>query len=384
MLPETTLDLSGERLSVIYRLIGDEEEAKRKAEDICVEQTIEFPLEFVPDDDIRGKIVGQIENFEGLDNGSYEATISFPVEIVGADFVQLLNLVFGNISIKPGIRLERFCLPDRLLAVFTGPRFGRQGWRARLEVPKRPLLCTALKPLGLSNEIMADLAYQFALGGIDIIKDDHSIADQDFSPYRERLERCVAAVERANRETGYRCVYMPNITASADDLVERARLAKRCGAGAVLVSPGLIGFDTMRRLSADDRLSLPIMSHPAFQGSFVVSPENGISHQALLGQICRLAGADATIYPNYGGRFSFNREECHSIVEGASAPMGSIKPIFPTPGGGMSMDRVPSMIDLYGREAIFLIGGDLHRRGSNLVKSCQYFRRLVEGMVPPA
>jgi len=380
VLPETRLDLSGERLSVSYRLNGDEAEAKKKAQDICVEQTIEFPLDLVPDDDIRGKIVGQIESFERLGNGSYEATISFPLEIVSADLVQLLNLVFGNISIKPGIRLQRFCLPERLLAIFTGPRFGREGWRARLGVPDRPLLCTALKPLGLSNQVMADLAYQFALGGIDIIKDDHSIADQSFSPYRERLEQCIAAVERANRESGYRCVYMPNITASTDDLIERAHIAKRCGAGAVLVSPGLVGFDTMRRLSTDDQLSLPIMSHPAFQGSFVVNPESGISHQALLGQICRLAGADATIYPNYGGRFSFNRKECQSIVDGARTPMGALKPIFPTPGGGMSMDRVPSMIDLYGRDAIFLIGGDLHRRGPDLVKNCQYFRKLVEGM----
>ena len=54
---------------------------------------------------------------------------------------------------------------------------------------------------------------------------------------------------------------------------------------ALLLSPGLCGLDTMRALADDDSLSLPILSHPAFQGSFVVRPGEGISHGLLFGQI---------------------------------------------------------------------------------------------------
>src|SRR2546430_10425051 len=43
----------------------------------------------------------------------------------------------------------------------------------------RPLLCTALKPLGRSAPELAQLTYGFARAGIDLIKDDHSLADQD-------------------------------------------------------------------------------------------------------------------------------------------------------------------------------------------------------------
>jgi len=148
----------------------------------------------------------------------------------------------------------------------------------------------------------------------------------------------------------------------------------------LLIAPGLVGLDTMRQLANDDRIALPIMSHPALQGSFVTSPDNGISHLALFGQIARLAGADASIFPNYGGRFSFSREECQSIIEGTAAPMAHIKPIFPTPGGGMSLARVPEMRELYGRDVIFLVGGGLHRHGPDLVENCRYFHRMAETM----
>lgn len=380
MIPAVSLDLSGERFRVVYHVTGDEAEARARAEDICIEQTIEFPAELVPEGDIRHQIFGRLESLQPLDPGHYEAIISYAVETSAFELTQFLNVIFGNISIKPGIRVERLELPPSLLGAFKGPRFGRGGLRAWLDVPERPLLSTALKPMGLSAKDLADLAYQFALGGIDMIKDDHGLANQLFAPYEERVQCCTEAVERANQETGRKCIYMPNITAPADQVLQRALFAKKAGAGGLLVAPGLIGLDTMRQLADDDRIALPLMSHPALQGSFVTSPDNGISHYTLFGQIPRLAGADASIYPNYGGRFSFSREECRSIVEGTAEPMAHIKPIFPTPGGGMSLARVPEMLEIYGRDVIFLIGGGLHKRGPDLVENCRYFRRLVEQM----
>jgi ribulose-bisphosphate carboxylase large chain len=372
------ISLSGERFRVVYRLTGSQAEAERKAQDICLEQTVELPADLVPDGAIRDDVVGRIETLHALDTDRFEAVISYAVETAGAELPQLLNVIFGNISIKPGILVDRLELPASLLGSFRGPRFGSAGIRSALGVPRRPLLCTALKPMGLSARQLAELAYQFALGGIDIIKDDHGLANQSFAPYRERVQLCAEAVERANRETGRACIYMANVTAAADQIMARARCAKAAGARGLLVAPGLVGLDTMRMLADDDVLALPIMSHPAFQGSFVTSPEQGIAPYVLFGQLARLAGADATIYPNYGGRFSFSREVCQSIVEGAVAPMGQIKPILPTPGGGMSLDRVPDMLSLYGRDVIFLIGGGLLKHGPDIVENCRYFLKVVD------
>ncbi len=371
------LNLSGERFTAVYHLSGTSEEADDRARDICVEQTVEFPPDLIDRQDIHGQIFGRLASLEQIGDEIFEAVIQFPIEDVGGELTQLLNVLFGNISLKTGLRLVRFDLPESLAGQFRGPRFGREGLRQLVGVDDRPLLCTALKPMGFSPEELAALAYQFALGGIDMIKDDHGLADQPFCPFDQRVARCGEAVARANAETGRRCLYFPNITAPIDVMAERARVAKESGAGGFLISPGLSGFDAMRSIADDDKLSLPILNHPAFQGSFTLRPGEGISHGALYGQIARLAGADGSIFPNYGGRFSFSADECRDLVEGTGRPMGPIRPIFPAPAGGMSLPRVPDLCKFYGNESILLIGGDLHRHGPNLAENCRKFVELV-------
>ena len=344
------LELTGERIRATYSLTGDRVEAMQRAQEICVEQTVEFPADLIGAGDIPAKVIGRIDSMRPLAPDRHEVEIAFSVEVAGGELTQLLNLLFGNISLKPGIRLEGLELPASLLERLGGPRFGRAGLRALLGAPGRPLLCTALKPMGLS--------------------------DQPFCPFEERVARCAEAVARASERTGRPCLYLPNVSAGASALPERARFAKLAGAGGLLISPGLTGFDSMRALARDDEVALPIMAHPALLGSFLLSPGSGISHDVLLGRLMRLAGADATIFPNYGGRFSFSEQECRSIVEGTGAPMGSVARIFPVPAGGMSLERVPEMCAFYGRDVVFLIGGDLHRRG-DLVASCEALRRAA-------
>jgi ribulose-bisphosphate carboxylase large chain len=370
---------SGERFSVSYRLFGNEKESRAKAEDICIEQTVEFPAEEVPEGIIRKHVFGRIESFDSWDAESFKAVISYAVEIAAGELTQFLNVVFGNSSIKPGIRVEHLDLPESLLRSFKGPRFGREGLRSLLKVSKRPLLSSAIKPMGLSSPELADLAYQFVLGGMDVVKDDHGLTDQGCSPFEERVKRCAEAVQKANRETSQHSIYVANITAPHCEVINRARFAKKAGAGGLMAAPGLIGMDLMRELADDDSLALPILTHPALQGSFVTG-KGGISHGVIFGQLARLAGADATIFPNFGGRFSFSREECKEIADATKAPMGKLKSIFPAPGGGMGLDRVPEMIETYGMDLIFLIGGGLFKHGPDLVENCRYFRKIVEKM----
>ena len=285
--------MSADRFSVTYRLNGSASEAASKAADICLEQTVELPDDLITDSDIREHILGQIVSLREVAPRCCEAVISFAVDLCAFDLPQLLNVVFGNISLKPGIRLERLDLPQNLLQAFKGPRFGREGLRDYLGVYDRPLLCTALKPLGWSSERLADLAYQLALGGIDIIKDDHGLTDQRFSPFEERVQCCIDAVRRANRETGFNCIYVPHIAGPIERVFERALFAKQAGAGGLMFCPGLIGLDTMRWIADDDRIALPILAHPAFQGSFITGANEGLSHFALFGQLTRPPRPDA-------------------------------------------------------------------------------------------
>ncbi len=371
--------LSGERFHVTYQLTGGEAEARALAEVITIEQSVEFPAHLIPDGDIRDHLVGRLEALEPADGGRYHARVSFAVESAGRELTQLLNMLWGTGSLLSNVRVERVELPDSLLAAYRGPRFGSAGFRQILRVWDRPLLCTAIKPMGLSPADLAEMAYRCALGGIDIIKDDHAITDLTFCPFEERVARVAEAVDRANRQTGLCCVYAANITGPADQIVERARFAKQAGAAALLISPALTGFDAMRLVADDDRIALPILSHPAHTGHYVVSPTHGFSYYLFYGQMQRLAGADASIYVNYGGRFRVTPEECLAVARGCRDALGHLKPILPLPGGGMTPERIPELLAMYGTDAIFLVGGGLHERGGDLVRRASAMVAAVQG-----
>lgn len=372
----TVPHLSGERFTVTYRIAGTEAEALDAARTVANEQTVEFPDAVLPDGDIREQVLGRVEALEA-DGDDWLATISYAIETAGTDLPQLFNVVMGLTSLLSDVRAERLDLPPALLDRFNGPRFGIDGLRELLGVYDRPLLSTALKPMGLTSDHLAEMAYRCALGGLDILKDDHGITDLTFAPFAERVPRIADAVARANAETGLNCLYAANITTSADRIVERAWQAKEAGAGALMLAPALTGFDALRLLADDPDLALPLLSHPTFGGSNVAGDSASFSHRLYYGQFHRLAGADVSIYANTGGRFPVSVADSHGAAVGCREPMGSLKPIFPMIGGGMTLDRGHALRAEYGIEAIFLVGGGLHTAGDDLTATVRRFIQIV-------
>jgi len=349
-----------ERFSVTYRIAATSEACARDmTEAICLEQTVEIPRAVVPAGLIADHIVGQLQSLLPSTPDHFDASISYPVELVLGDFPNLLNVIFGNSSIKPGLRVMHIDLPHSVLAQYPGPRYGIQGLRDRLGIAQGPLLLAAIKPVGLSVDALADLCFRFALAGMDLIKDDHNLANQSYAPFEPRVRACVAAVARANACTGRSCGFVPNITGSQNHLLERARFAQHEGAAAVMCAPALMGYDALRQLSVSTSFNLPIISHPAFSGANVIASEAGFSHGFYFGTLQRLMGVDAVIFPNTGGRFGFTVADCQDIQAKAQDKLGYLRATCPAPGGGMLLDRVASMQALYGNDVMYLMGGGL-------------------------
>ncbi len=369
--------VSGERFFVTYQLAGEEKEAHAQARYICLEQTVVLPEELLQDGVVKDHVTGRVEEFGPHEQAGFKARISFAIENVAGELPQLLNVIGGSISMQPGIRVIGLELPESLLKKFKGPRFGRSGIRELLKVPRRPLLCVSLRPLGLPAPDLADIAFKCALGGVDVVMDDHHLANQPFAPFYDRVHACADAVNRANQRSGYNCIYVPNVTAPDNDMLQRIRTAKSYGSRGLLISPGISGFDTVRKIADDSSISMPLFSHAAFLGAFMASPTHGISHGVLLGQLMRLAGVDATLFPNFG-TYAMTTAECQDILRGSLAPMSHVRQILPCPVGNMSGERFPGMMEVYGNDVIFIIGKDLFSRGPNLTDNCKYFRSLVD------
>jgi len=360
---------------ISYLVRSNESEIRKKSFDICTEQTIEFPYHLIRNNRIKNKIVGKIKSIKKTSKNVYKVKISYNEITVGDDFTQFLNVMFGNVSIKPYIKVEKIHPSKNITKKFPGPVFGIDGIRKILNSYNSPVLCSALKPMGLTCDELSNLAGKFASGGIDIIKDDHGLANQDFSPFMQRVKKICNAVKKTKKK----CLYAPNVTAdTTDEIIKRAIYAKKCGAGALVISPGLCGFSAVNELAHKVKINIPILSHPAFLGNFTANKRCGISHYALYGQIARLSGADVSIFPNYGGRFSFTRADCRKIDKGCKEKMGTIKKIFPAPAGGMTLNRVRELKNFYGNDCIFLIGGALIDEGPDVIKNCIKFMELVK------
>ncbi len=360
----------GERFEVAFEIRADSPaQAQARAEDITVEQTLEMSPALVADT-ITEAMAGRVQSLAPLQPGRHRAVVSFAVETTGGELTQFLNVLFGNISLKPGLRITDITWAPSLLKGFGGPGHGMPGLRAATGAGDRPLLCTALKPMGLSAGELAQRCEAFARGGIDIIKDDHGLADQPSAPFRERVERCQQAVTRANTATGGRSLYFPNVTSGPGELPARLAAAQEAGCRGVLLNAWVTGLATLSWIR--ERTGLMVMAHPALTGAYF-GADHGITVDVLLGDLFRVAGADAVIYPNTGGRFGLSEQTCEALNHRLRRPLGALRPAAPVPAGGMDLDSIPHWARRYGPDTVFLVGGGLYTQG-DLEAAARQFR----------
>ncbi|MCX7726821.1 MAG: RuBisCO large subunit C-terminal-like domain-containing protein [Chitinispirillaceae bacterium] len=345
------------------------------AQEIAEEQTVEIPHENIPESLFKNGIVGEILSIE-KENDFFKIKIKYRNDITAFSIPQFLNVLFGNISLKKGIKIVDLTFSKTLISKFKGPSWGIDGIRKLIGIYNRPLIATAPKPLGLSCSKLAEIAGECAYAGIDIIKDDHGITDQDFHPFEERINRVCDAIEEANIKNGNLTLYFPNICGSIEKLEKKIEIILKRKIRGILISPQLMGFDFIRYLSS--RYGMIIMAHPAFTGSLFTSNDNGISAALFLGTLFRIMGADISIYPSWGGRFPFTKEMCLEIAKALTTDTLPVKKAFPAPAGGISFEKLNEIASAYGEDTILLIGGALLFRYSSLYKSAIVFMEEIK------
>ena len=356
------------RILATYRITAPEGEARARAEALAAEQSVEMPVAAIGEARVLDEVVATVEEIRP-GAGRFDVVLGIAPPTTGNEASQLMNMLFGNCSLQPEVELVDVAFPAGYEKCFPGPRFGIQGLRTLTGAAGRPLTCTALKPLGSDVAHLAGLARTFALSGIDVIKDDHGIANQAYAPFEERIPAVMRAILDANRETGGQTAYAPTFSGGPGALAAQARIAREHGVKMALVAPMLVGIPAFVELQVE--LDVPLIAHPAFAGA------GRIAAPLLLGKLFRLFGADATIFPNHGGRFSYGRETCLAIAHAARAPWANVRAALPVPAGGMSVERVPEMVRDYGNDAMLLIGGGLLSAGERLPARSREFVEAV-------
>jgi ribulose-bisphosphate carboxylase large chain len=366
-----------ELIRVTYRLGVDRSEASARAEEVAREQTVEVPRAVVRDAFVEEHVLGRVEEVAPGPDGVPHARIAYPVATTALDPAQLMNVIFGNSSLHDDVACVDVELPESILTALEGPRFGIEGLRKTLGVHGRPLTCTAAKPMGLSPRALAELCFSFARAGIDVIKDDHGLADHEFCPFEERVTACLAAVERAAQETGRRALYAPNLIGTPGRVFSQLRFAEDAGARAVLASPMLLGLPVFWEL-CHERARIPVIAHPAFAGAQRIAPET------LFGRLFRLMGADAVIFVNFGSRFRIDRGRCRRLAERLVAPWGGLLPSLPVPAGGIALENAAELAEFYGNDSMLLVGGDLQLDAGGPFERSRAFVEAVRAGAEPS
>jgi len=308
--------------------------------------------------------------------------IAFPHTNFGPNFAMQLTTVLGNVSYMGHLKLMDIEYPESYLKEFKGPKFGTEGIRDLLGVHDRPLLNNMIKPCtGLNPKQTAELAYEVALGGVDIIKDDELVADAPHCPLIERVKAVMPAIKAADEQKGEKTLYTFNITDRVDKLRDNALRAIDAGANALMVNTWTIGLDGCRMLTEDPEINVPILSHPDLQGALCVSDYSGMSVSLANAKFPRLAGLDMAIILSPYGKFPINMDAFVQDSFAMTTPWKHVKPMMPMPGGGTTQGHVEELYKKFGKDIIIAAGGGVIGHPMGAVAGGKAFRQAIDAVV---
>lgn len=307
---------------------------------------------------------GSVEDLVELPDGGYLTKICFPHEIFEkGNIPQYLSVIAGNLfglGKLEAVRLLDIDLPENLAG--CGPKFGIDGIRKIVgtEVSCRPHIGTIIKPkVGLNPKDTARVAYEAALGGLDLIKDDETLTNQTFCPLFDRLEAVIDALDRAKDETGKQVLYAVNVTTGGDRIVELSHKAVSAGANMLMVDVLTAGFSAIQALAEAPGINVPIHVHRTMHGALTRNPHHGIAMRPIA-KLVRSAGGDQLHTGSVSGKMGSKAGEVIADNREITKPLSYLKPVFPVSSGGLHPGKVAAEIAKLGTDIVLQAGGGIH------------------------
>ncbi|PWW19501.1 2,3-diketo-5-methylthiopentyl-1-phosphate enolase [Cytobacillus oceanisediminis] len=368
-----------------YLIHDSKHNPEKKAEEIALGLTVGSwtHLPELEKNQLR-KHKGRVVSVEGLltAEGSKETAaiikIAYPTANFSPDMPAILTTVFGKLSLDGKIKLIDLQFSDEIKSFFPGPRFGIEGLREKLNVGSRPLLMSIFKGvLGKDMNFLTSQLRQQALGGIDIVKDDEILFENELTPFEERITEGKKVLGQVFEETGHRTLYAVNLTGRTFDLKVKARKAASLGADLLLFNVFAYGLDVLQELREDEGIGLPIMAHPAVSGALSASSIYGISYPLLLGKLLRYAGADLSLFPSPYGSVALEKEQAISIGQSLTSE-DYCKKTFPVPSAGIHPGLVPLLYHDFGTDSVINAGGGVHGHPDGAKGGGLAFRQAID------
>jgi ribulose-bisphosphate carboxylase large chain len=309
--------------------------------------------------------------------------IAFPTIDFGAKLANLLSAVAGNVfemGAFTAVKLMDLSFPKPFLERFSGPKFGIRGTRRIVQVENRPLVGAIIKPcVGLEADSLAELAYQGAKGGLDFIKDDELIADTEYNSLEERVKKVMAALKRAEEETGEKTLYAFNITDRVDKICQLHDVVVENGGKCVMLNVPTAGLSALRVLA--EHTQVPIHCHRDFAAAFTRSPYLGIN-STLLTKLFRLAGADQIHIGAVKGKLCETDDEALSDSRACLMNFPSISQALPVSSGGQWAGKALANYQKFGHvDFIHLSGAGIYSHPDGAEAGARSVRQAWEAVL---
>ena len=120
-----------------------------------------------------------------------------------------------------------------------------------------------------------------------------------------------------------------------------------------MLAPMIAGFATMQVLAAEFS-DMALFAHPSLGGAARIAPA------LLIGKLFRSGRRRRGDLPEFRRPVRLlARRLAACSADNARMPRDGQRPGLPVPAGGMTLQRVPELLDFYGPDAMLLIGGNL-------------------------
>lgn len=324
--------------------------------------------------------------------------ISYPDDLFEAGnmpeiFSSIGGNIFGMKAVK-NLRLLDIEFPKKIIKSFKGPKFGIKGIRKLLKVNKRPLIGTIVKPkLGLNEKEHAKVAYEAWVGGLDIVKDDENLTSMTFNKFNKRVIETLKMRDKAEKETGEKKMYMPNVTAETQEMLKRADFVKKNHGEYIMVDIITTGWSALQTLrNHNDKLNCIMHAHRAGHGAFTKNKRHGIS-MLVVAKAARLIGVDqlhiGTASVGKMEETSLEAIELEDEIESnliLENELGhvleqrwyGVKPVFAVASGGLWAGSVPKLINIMGNNIIMQFGGGVHGHPNGTRAGAASIRQALE------
>jgi len=299
------------------------------------------------------------------DTDSYLFDVTYPLANFSPDdgISYILSVLMGGQTDIDAIEACRLVYLDLgpLERNFLGPRYGINGVREFLDVKDRALVGGIIKPkIGLHPEALAFICREMVEGGIDFIKEDEILSNQEFAPVSKRVKSILKVLKP-------RTIYAPCITGDGSEVIKKAMKLERMGVRAVHLNVwcGLGIFNELRR-----RTSLMIFFQKSGEKVWSTGPFS--IDFSVLCYLINLIGCDFTHIGMFGGYLS------ETTIE-IGLKINNLRDTIPSFSCGMTPERARTIVKLFGKNVMVTSGGWIHSQTS-IRDAVRQMRNAVEDL----